>query len=132
MGDKLRPRLRVQLRVPDAMAVARAFTDAMNRRAHDEAAELLTPDVVLVFPGAQLEGREAWLESRRRQQPPEHLVESVDVDQVEATANGANLTGRLVQRWTESGEVASEMPVRIAFAVTGGAITRLELIPLSA
>jgi hypothetical protein len=87
---------------------------------------------VLVFPGARLEGREAWLESRRRQQPPEHLVESVEVDRLDANETGAELTGRLVQRWAESGEVASEMPVRIAFTVAAGAITRLEFIPLSA
>ncbi len=118
--------------VHDGVAVARAFTDAVNARAHDEAAQLLAHDVVLVFPGARLEGREAWLESRRRQQPPEHLVETVEVDRLDGNEDGADLTGRLVQRWAESGEVASEMPVRIAFTVTGGAVTRLEFIPLSA
>jgi hypothetical protein len=117
---------------PDGVAVAQAYTDAVNARAHDEAALLLAHDVVLVFPGARLEGREAWLESRRRQQPPEHLVESVEVDRMDANEDGAELTGRLVQRWAESGEVASEMPVRIAFTVAGGAITRLEFVPLSA
>jgi hypothetical protein len=117
---------------PDGVAVAQAYTDAVNARAHDEAALLLAHDVVLVFPGARLEGREAWLESRRRQQPPEQLVESVEVDRMDANEGGAELTGRLVQRWAESGEVASEMPVRIAFTVAGGAITRLEFVPLSA
>ena len=53
-------------------------------------------------------------------------------DGVTETNGGAELSGRLVQRWTESGEVASEMPIRIAFTVADGAITRLELIPLSA
>ena len=114
------------------MAAARSFTDAMNRRAHDEAAELLAPDAVLVFPGARLDGREAWLESRRRQQPPEHLVENVEVDRMEATEGGAELTGRLVQRWAESGELASEMRIRIEFTVAAGEITRLELIALAA
>jgi Domain of unknown function (DUF4440) len=116
----------------DAVAVAHAFTDAVNARAHDEAAQLLAHDVVLVFPGARLEGREAWLESRRSQQPPEHVVETVEVDRVDGNEDGADLTGRLVQRWAESGEVASELPVRIAFTVTGGSVTRLEFIPLSA
>jgi len=117
---------------PDGVAVAHAYTDAVNARAHDEAAKLLADDVLLIFPGARLEGREAWLESRRRQQPPEHLVETVEVDRIDENEDGAELTGRLVQRWAESGEVASEMPVRIAFTVAGGAITRLEFVPLSA
>jgi SnoaL-like protein len=114
------------------VTVARAFTDAVNAHAHDEAAQLLANDVVLVFPGARLEGREGWLESRRRQQPPEHLVENVEVDRIDGNEDGAELNGRLVQRWTESGEVASEMPIRIAFTVADGAITRLEFTPLSA
>ena len=118
--------------MPNGVAVARAFTDAVNARAHDEAAQLLAPDVVLVLPGARLEGREAWLESRRRQQPPEHLAETVEVDRIDGNEDGADLTGRLVQRWADSGEVASEMPVRIEFALTEGAISRLEFIPLSA
>ena len=116
--------------VPSGVAVAHAFTDAVNARANDEAAQLLAPDVVLVFPGARLEGRVAWLDSRRRQQPPEHLVESVEIDRIEGNDDSAELSGRLVQRWTESGEVASEMPVRITFTVVGGAITRLEFAPL--
>jgi hypothetical protein len=56
----------------------------------------------------------------------------VAADVVTESDDGAELSGRLVQRWTESGEVASEMPIRIAFTVTDGAITRLEFIPLSA
>ena len=114
------------------MAVAQAFIDAVNASSYDEAVQLLAHDVVLVFPGARLEGREAWLENRRRQQPPEHLVESVEIDRIDGNEDGADITGRLVQRWTESGEVASEMPVRIAFTVAGGAVTRLEFIPVPA
>ena len=110
-------------------AIARAYTDAVNRHAYAEAAELLAEDVELIFPGGRLVGREAWLESRARQQPGE-LTEEVD-GQVAETDNNAELTGRLVQRWAESGEVASELPVRIAFTVAGGAITRLELVPLA-
>ena len=112
-------------------AIARAYTDAVNRRAYAEAAELLAEDVELIFPGGRLAGREAWLESRARQQPA-GLTEEVAADDVTESNDGAELNGRLVQRWVESGEVASEMPIRIAFTVADGAITRLELIPLSA
>jgi ketosteroid isomerase-like protein len=111
-------------------AIALAYTDAVNRRAHAEAAELLAEDVELIFPGGRLIGRQAWLESRARQQPGE-LTEEVATDGVAETDNGAELTGRLVQRWAESGDVASELPVRIAITVADGAITRLELVPLA-
>jgi hypothetical protein len=110
--------------------VALAFTDAMNRQEHEEAAELLAPDVVLVFPGGRrLDGREAWLESRRGQQPPEHLSEEVVADTVSETPGGAEIDGRLVQRWVESGELANELPVRISFVVEGGLISRLDFLP---
>jgi len=115
----------------DAAAIARAYTDAVNRRAYAEAAELLAEDVELIFPGGSLGSRAAWLESRSRQHPGE-LTEEVAAQGVTETDDGAELSGRLVQRWTESGEVASEMAIRIAFTVTDGAITRLEFIPLSA
>lgn len=113
----------------DALAVARAFTEAVNLREHERAAQLLAEDVVVVMPGGTLQGRDAWLESRRRQGPPEHLAESVEADELSETASGAELTGRLVQRWVESGDVANELPVRISYAVAGGAITRIELHP---
>jgi hypothetical protein len=112
-----------------AVTVASTFTAAMNRGAHEEASRLLADDVELVFPGTRLQGRDAWLESRRRQQPPEHLVEHVEPDTVSATTEGAEVSGRLVQRWVETDEVAGELPVRISFAVAGGLITRLEFMP---
>ena len=112
-------------------AIARAYTDAVNRHAYAEAAELLAEDVELIFPGSRLVGREAWLESRARQQPGE-LTEEVVADVVNESDGDVELTGRLLQRWAESGELASEMPIRIAFRVAGGTITRLELIPLAA
>ena len=115
----------------DSAAIARAYTDAVNRRAYAEAAGLLAEEVELIFPGGSLVGREAWLESRARQQPGE-LTEEVAAEDVSVSDDGVELTGRLVQRWTESGEVASEIPIRIAFTVADGAITRLEFIPLSA
>jgi hypothetical protein len=114
---------------PDAAAIARGFIDAMNRREHEEAARSLAEDAEIMLPGARLEGRPAWLESRRRQQPPEHLAEAVEADTVTVTADGIEVTGRLVQRWVETGEVANEMRVRIAFVIDGGLIRRLELMP---
>jgi ketosteroid isomerase-like protein len=114
----------------DPATIARAYTDAVNRRAYAEAAELLAADVELIFPGGSLSGRGAWVESRARQSPAE-LSEEVAVDSVAESSSGADVTGRLVQRWAESGDVAGEMPVRIAFTIAGGAITRLEFTPLS-
>jgi ketosteroid isomerase-like protein len=113
----------------DSVAIARAYTDAVNRRAYAEAADLLADEVELIFPGGSLVGREAWLESRSRQQSGE-LTEEVAAEGVTVSDDGAELTGRLVQRWTESGEVASEMPIRIVFTIAAGAITRLEFAPL--
>ena len=114
---------------PDTAAIANGFIDAMNRREHEAAARSLAEHAEIVLPGARLEGRMAWLESRRRQQPPEHLAEAVEADTVTATADGIEVTGRLVQRWVETGEVANEMGVRIAFAIDGTLIQRLELRP---
>ena len=77
----------------------------------------------------RLKGRDAWLESRNRQQRPEHLVEEVAADQVTEAAQGVELTGRVIQRWVETGEVASELPLRIEFTITDGLIRRLEFLP---
>lgn len=101
----------------------------MNDGRHDDAARFLADDVELVFPGARLQGRDVWLESRRRQALPEHLREEVAIDELRETADGAEVSGRMVQRWVASGEVAGETPVRIVFAVSEGSIRRLELAP---
>jgi hypothetical protein len=110
-----------------ATAVARAFAEAVNDGRHEDAATLLADNVELVFPGARLQGRDAWLASRRRQAPREHLREEVAIDEVRETSVGAEVSGRMIQRWIETGAVAGERPVRIAFAVDNGSITRLEL-----
>jgi Domain of unknown function (DUF4440) len=115
----------------DAAAITGAFIDAMNRREHEEAARYLADDAEIVLPGARLEGRSAWLESRRRQDPPEHLAEAFETDTSSATADGVEVAGRLVQTWVETGELANEMPVRIGFVIDGGLIQRLELRPQS-
>jgi hypothetical protein len=39
------------------------------------------------------------------------------------------MTGRLVQRWAETGEVANEQALRVRFWVAGGLISRLEFVP---
>jgi hypothetical protein len=106
--------------------IARAFIDAVNDGMHDDASAFLAEDVEFVFHGARLQGREAWLESRRRHPPPEHLREEVEVDVLSETSDGVDVSGRMVQRWLESGEVAGEQPVRIVFTVTDGLIGRVE------
>ena len=109
-------------------AIAREFTEAMNDGRHEDAATFLAEDAELVFPGARLHGRAPWLESRRRQLPPEHLREEVAIDGLTETPEGAEVSGRMIQRWIESGTVAREMPLRIVFAVDDGLIQRLELV----
>lgn len=111
------------------VTVARAFTEAVNDGRHDDAAALLAEHVEFVFPGARLQGREAWLESRKRQLPPEHLREDVAIDELRDTSDGAEISGRMIQRWVETGEVANELPVRIVFDVADGLIVRLEFQP---
>ena len=61
--------------------------------------------------------------------PPDQLTEAVEVDGVSQTTDSTDVSGRLVQRWRETGEVANEMPVRIALVIDGGLIRRLELKP---
>jgi hypothetical protein len=112
-----------------AALMARAFTEAVNDGRHDDAAALLADDVEVVFRGARLQGRQVWLESRKRQSTAEHLREEVAIDELRSTSDGAELSGRMVQRWVESGEVANELHVRIAFSVAGGLIGRLEIAP---
>ena len=112
-----------------ATNVVRTFTDAVNRRDHDAAAKLLARSAEVVGPGGTLVGRDAWLDSRRQQPPPRDLTEEVAVDELAESDDGVELRGRLVQRWTESGEVADEMPVRISFTLEGGSISRLEMRP---
>lgn len=114
---------------PDAVSIARAFTDAVNAYEHEAAAALLAEDAEVVSPGGTALSREAWLESRRGQEPRGELSEEVVADELISTGGGVELRGRLVQRWTESGEVADELPVRIAFAIDDGVITHLELRP---
>lgn len=105
---------------------ARAFIDAVNDGRHDDASALLAEDVEVVFHGARLQGREVWLESRRRHPPSEHLREEVEVDELSETSGGVDVSGRMVQRWVESGELAGEQPVRIVFTIADGLIGRLE------
>lgn len=112
------------------VVIARTFIEAVNDGRHDDAAALLTEDVEVVFHGARLQGREAWLESRTRHPPPEHLREEVAIDELSETPDGAEVSGRMVQRWVESGEVAGEQPVRIVVTVVDGLIARLELSPV--
>ena len=71
---------------PSVVAVVRAFTEAVNAQAYDDASARLAVE-------------------------------------------GPERSGRIVQRWVETGEAAGELPVRISFAVEGGLITRLELVP---
>jgi hypothetical protein len=57
------------------------------------------------------------------------MSEAVEADASSVTADGIEVTGRLVQRWVETGELANEMPIRIGFVIDGGLIQRLELRP---
>ena len=113
----------------DAASVARAFTEAVNRKQHDGAAALLAEDVEVISPGGAQHGREAWLESRLQQPRDSDLSEEIAVDEITDDADGAELRGRLVQRWTATGETAHEMPVLVVFEVADGLISRLELRP---
>jgi Domain of unknown function (DUF4440) len=106
-----------------------AFIDAMNRCDHEEAAQLLSEDAEIALPSGMLHGRQAWLDSRRRQPPPDQLTEAVEVDSVSQTTGSTEVSARLVQRWLETGEVANEMPVRIALVIEGDLVRRLELKP---
>jgi len=98
----------------------------MNDGRHDDASAFLAEDVEVVFHGAWLHGREVWLRSRRRHPPSEHLREELEVDELSETSDGVDVSGRMVQRWIESGELAGEQPVRIVFTIIDGSIGRLE------
>ncbi len=111
------------------IAVARAFAEALDRRDDTAAAELMAEDVELVFAHGSLRGRDAWLEMRSRQSAPEHLDEHVEDAEFVETDAGAEMRARLVQRWIEGGDVASEQALRVDFVVADELITRIEFAP---
>lgn len=116
-------------REQDASAVARAFAAAIDRGDDAAAAELMHPDVEVVFPARRVIGREAWLTGRRSQPRDPHLEERFEDVVAQPVKGGVELAGRLVQRWTESGETAHEQPFRVLLLIEGGLVHRFELLP---
>ncbi|MBA2740726.1 MAG: nuclear transport factor 2 family protein [Actinobacteria bacterium] len=109
--------------------VARAYADALDRSDDEAAADLMTEDVELVFAHGSIRGRAAWLEMRAQRTPPEHLEENVEDAEYVETSEGTEMRARLVQRWIESGEVASEQPLRVGFVIVDGLISSIEFAP---
>jgi ketosteroid isomerase-like protein len=115
---------------PPIADVARRFAAALGRGDADAAALLLADDAELVFPGATVRGREAWRQARAGPaQSEQHLAESVEDAVFIESGETVEMTGRLVQRWAETGEVANEQALRVRFWVAGGLISRLEFVP---
>lgn len=105
------------------------FVQALDDGDDDAAAALLAEDAELVYPGETVRGREAWRQGRASQERSTQLAERVeDVSLAESDAV-VEMTARLVQRWTETGEIAHEHPIRVRFALADGAIERLEFLP---
>jgi hypothetical protein len=111
-----------------SVALARAFADALNGHDDSAAANLMAEDVELVFAHGSIQGRQAWLDMRARRPAPEHMEERVEDAEFTETETGAEMEARLVQRWIESGEVAGEQPLRVAFTTADGAINRIEFL----
>lgn len=110
------------------VAVAERFAAALDRRDDDAAAELLAEAAELVYPGETVHGRDAWRRARAEQPKSADLDEAVEDAVFTESGETVEMTARLVQRWTETGEIASEMSVRIRFKVTDGLISRLEFV----
>lgn len=112
----------------DSIAVARRFAEALNAGDNDAAALLLAEDAELVYPGRTMHGRAAWVAARKDQATPSGVTESVIDAVFNETDGSVEMSARLVQQWTESGEVAHEQPIRVRFDVNSGAISRLEFL----
>jgi ketosteroid isomerase-like protein len=105
------------------------FVQALDDGDDDAAAALLAEDAELVYPGETVHGRDAWRQGRAAQERSAQLSERVEDVSLAESGSTVEMTARLVQRWTETGEIAHEHPIRVRFALADGSIERLEFLP---
>ena len=107
------------------MTVAEEFLLAMSDGDGDAVERLVAPDVVLVLGPHEVEGA---AELRRMAEEVAPLEMRIEPDAVEESAGAAVVRGRRVQRWRETGEIATEDEVDVTCTYgEDGRIVRVEL-----
>ena len=114
-----------------ALDLARAYTEAMATKDLDALDGLLADDVCVVTPkGTVLEGIEA-VKRYYSGDGFDHLVATIEEEDLEAHATGARHLARQVYRWKETGEEAYARPLETMFEFRDGRIVRIEMRVLS-
>jgi hypothetical protein len=107
--------------------VVERFFAAMNTQDADAAAALADPNVQIVLGPHVLTG-EAALRELASQEDPELVFDTVPVSIDAVSDTRTTVQAQRTSRWRESGVVAAEEDVQVAFDLdSGGLITRIEL-----
>jgi len=103
-----------------------AFFAAMNEHDADTAASLVDPNVEIALGPHVMTGREA-IRELAVQEDAQLVFETVPVS-FDADGDHVNVTARRVQRWRDSGEIATDDEVQARFDLdSSGLITRVQL-----
>jgi limonene-1,2-epoxide hydrolase len=107
------------------VTVAEEFLLAMSDGDGDAVERLVDPQVVLVLGPHEVEG---VAQLRRMAEEVAPLEMRIEPETVEEAAGTARVHGRRVQRWRDTGEIASEDAVDVACSYgEDGRIVRVEL-----
>ena len=107
------------------MTVAEEFLLAMSDGDGDAVERLVDPGVVLALGPHEIEG---VAEVRRMAEEVAPLQMRVEPERVEESGGVTVVQARRVQRWRETGEVATDDPVEVTCRTGGdGRIVRVEL-----
>jgi hypothetical protein len=98
----------------------------MNENDADTAASLVDPDVEITLGPHVMSGRDA-IRELALQEDAELVFETVPLS-FDADGDHVNVSARRVQRWRDSGEIATDDEVQARFDLDStGLITRVEL-----
>ena len=101
----------------------------MNEHDPDAVAALVDPAIVIEMGPQRAEGVDAVREIAS-QSGPETLDSTVEIVDLAGDGERFDVTARRVQRWAETGELASEEKLSAVFHVDAqGLVTRAELQP---
>jgi len=99
-----------------------SFFAAMNTGDADAAAALVDPDVEITIGSQAFVGRDA-VRQLAVQRDAELAFETIPVT-IDADADGVAVVARRVQRWRQSGEIASDEEVRARFSVASDGLIK--------
>ena len=107
--------------------MARAYSDAVQRRDYEAAAGLLDAHVEIVPPSGRTYGLRG-LQAAWSGPGFEYLEVTLEERRFENDGeDGALMHGSQVYRWKEDGSVAYVRPLRTRYDVSGGRIVRIEI-----